>query len=374
LLPIPPILGGSVETVIQKMAESTRKKCEVDIFGPSHRALPPEQTAGGIRYYRFPTKPYSAYFQAVRDRVNAGNYSIVQVENRPLFIPKTKAANPSAKFICSLHSMIHTERNMISPRLTEKIFGMCDKVLVYSRFMRDRFTSMFPSVGDKFCFIHLATDTDRFKPRWEASVEQHVLRLKKKHGIPPRAKVILFAGRVIPKKGVDVLISALKHVLKDFPNCFLIVVGSGWYGSRRPSPYIHRLRQLCGDIAGKIRFTNYVSCEELPLYFSMADVFVCPSQWDEPFGLVNVEAMAAGVPVVASARGGIPEIVKDGINGFLVKREHDPAAFAKPMLDLLTHPEMARTLGINGRKKAEDYFNWPRAGSEMLRLYEKLLK
>lgn len=374
LLPIPPVLGGSVETVIQKMAESTQKKFQVDIFGPLHPLLLSQETVGNINYYRFPVKPYSGFFQAVRSRIDGRKYSIIQVENRPLFIPRAKAANPGSKFICCLHSMIHTAPRLIRPRLTEKIFAMCDKVLVFSNYMLDRFASMFPRVRDKFHFIHLATDTDRFTPCQDDVTRQRVRKLKIKHRIPDGAKIILFAGRIIPSKGVDVLIHAFEQVQTTHPDAILVIVGSGWYGSRRPTPYIRLLRQSSKNVAGKIRFTNYVSCDELPLFFSMADIFVCPSQWDEPFGLVNVEAMAAGVPVVASAKGGIPEIVTQGINGFLVKDVTNPHSFARPIISLLNNPEMARTFGMNGRKRAVDYFNWDRAGAEMIKLYEQVLE
>lgn len=372
LLPIPPVKGGSVETVIQKMAEVTSEKFKVDIYGRTHSELPAEQSAGNLNYYRFPAKDYSGYFKLARDQINGRNYSIIQVENRPLFIPRTKAANPRSKFICSLHSLIHIEDHLIKPSLTGEIFNMCDKVLVYSKFMSRQLAARFPKSADKFEFIHLATQPDRFRPQWDPKMSKRVAALKQKLAIPSGHKVVLFAGRVIPKKGVHVLLEAMEKVVKEFPDCCLVVVGSGWFGSKRPSPYIKQLRQQSGKLGGHIRFTNYISPQALPLHFAMADVFICPSQWDEPFGLVNVEAMASGVPVVASARGGIPEIVSDGIDGFLVSKESDPDSFVKPILKLLREPETARRLGVNGRKKVKEYFNWQRAGLQLTSLYEEI--
>ncbi|MFZ5639123.1 MAG: glycosyltransferase family 4 protein [Bacillota bacterium] len=373
LLPIPPVAGGSVETVIQKMAEVTGTRFNVDIYGPVYRSLPAVETKKGLCYYRFPARPYPEYFKLVRAEVNRKNYDLIQVENRPLFIPKTKAANPGSKFILSLHSLDHIAEKLIRPRLTLEIFRQCDKVLVYSRFMRERLAALYPALSGKFHFIHLAVETERYKPRSDPSVGQRAGLLKKRLGIPESRKVILFAGRLIPKKGVDVLIAAMEQVLKVYPGCCLVIVGGGWFGNRRISPHISELHQQAAKMGKKVRFTNYVPPAELPLYFAMADIFVCPSQWDEPFGLVNVEAMASGVPVVASARGGIPEIVTDGLNGFLVQKGHDPGSFVKPILQLLRYPELARTLAASGRRRAEDYFNWPRAGRELTRLYEDLV-
>lgn len=373
LLPIPPVLGGSVETVMQKMAEVAGTQFDIDIFGPTHSSLPVRQRIGNLNYYRFPANEYPKYFHMVRTCLNSKRYDIIQVENRPLFIPKAKRANPNSRFVCSLHSLIHTNEKLVRPEMTLKIFRQCDKILVYSKFMSRKIAGMFPQIADKLHYIHLATEPERFKPCWDPLMREKARNLKKKMGIPADRKIVLFAGRVIPKKGVHILLRAMEQVLRRYPECCFVILGSGWYGSKRTSPYITELRQQAGKIAGKTYFTNYVLPHEVPGYFAMADVFVCPSQWDEPFGLVNVEAMASGIPVVASSRGGIPEIVTNGVNGFLVNNENKPQSFVRHILTILKNPELARSLGQNGRKTVEKYFNWPRAGRELINLYEELL-
>ncbi len=371
LLPVPPVSGGSVETVIQKMAEITGTKFKIDIYGRTAPALPAKETKNGITHIRIPAKP--DYFRKIRSSIKNRHYSIIQAENRPLFIPQTKAGNPGSKFICSLHSLIHIAENLIKPGLTLQIFHQCDKILVYSQFMRDRLIEMFPRVSDRVCSIHLGTEPDKFRPRWEPYIQKQAGALKRKLRIPEHHKVVLFAGRVIPKKGVHILVTAMEQVLKEYPDCCLVVLGSGWFGNTRPSPYIKTLHKMALKIAKNVRFTNYVHPGDLPLYFALGDVFVCPSQWDEPFGLVNTEAMASGVPVVASARGGIPEVVKHGINGFLVYNEANPRSFVGPVLSLLNDPALNLSLGTAGRDMVEKYFNWDRAGSELIGLYQSLL-
>jgi len=373
LLPIPPIIGGSVETVIYKMAEVTKQDFNIDIYGPSHRALKPVETNGGVTYHRFPAKPYSDYFKKVRAGIGGKEYSLVQVENRPLFIPQTKAANPGTKFILSLHSLDHIAERLIRASLTGKIFQMCDRVLVYSKFVCDRLESMFPRTGGRYCHIHLATEPEKFRPRWEPETNSKAKALKMRLGIPDRHKVVLFAGRVISKKGIDILLSAMERTIRVFPECCLVIVGSDWFGNTWISPYGKELRKKAKELGHRVFFTNYVPQTKLPLYFAMADVFVCPSQWDEPFGLVNVEAMATGVPVIASARGGIPEIVTHGVNGFLVKGCHNPESFVKPLLTLLKDGDTARSFGVAGRNAVETYFNWQRAGKDLVKLYQEIL-
>ena len=374
LLPVPPVLGGSVETVMQRMAEVTKRKYHIDIYGPDHPSLPAVEKGDRIDYYRYPTGDYRQYFNLVRAHVHRKNYPLIQVENRPLFILRTKLSNPKTRFICSLHSLDHIAEKLIKPAKTLEIFRKSDRVLVYSKFMQERLRLMFPEVADRVCFIHLGTELEKFRPRWDPAIKEELAALRSRLNIPEDYRVVFFAGRVIPKKGAHVLIAALEQVIRAYPHCCLVVAGSGWFGSKRGSPYINRLHRQAEQLAGHIRFTNYVHPAEMPLYFALADVFVCPSQWDEPFGLVNTEAMAAGTPVVASARGGIPEIVEDGVNGFLVADETDPQAFVKPLLQLLNNPDLAKAFGARGRQKVEEYFNWERAGRELTQLYDHLLR
>lgn len=374
LLPIPPVIGGSVETVMQKMAEVTKNKFDINIYGPTNRLLPKEGKQNGINYYRFSAKKYGDYFCSARAHIGERNYSIIQVENRPLFIPNTKVANPKARFICSLHSLDHIAPNLIGPRLTLKIFKQCDLLLVYSNYVKNQLAARFPAVADKIRFVHLATDVDRFVPRWEQETAKKAAGIKAKLGIPANHKVVFFAGRIIPKKGVHILIEAMLQILKTCPKTHLVVSGSGWFGNSVPSQYIKDLKQQAAKLGKRVVFTNYIYPHSLPLYFAMADVFVCPSQWDEPFGLVNVEAMAAGVPVVAAARGGIPEIISDGVDGYLIEDEANPDAYVKPITSLLTNPELAGAFGMKGREKVEQYFNWVRAGNDLIKVYKELLR
>lgn len=374
LLPIPPILGGSVETVIQEMANETKKKFKIDIYGPVHSSQPQYDNRNGISYYRLSSKPYTDYFKRVREEIGSKNYSIIQVENRPLFVSRTKENHPNSKFILSLHSLDHINAKLISPTRVESVFSQCSKILVYSKFMADTLSAKFPIYADKFTFIHLGVKADLFRPRWEPEVKHKSLQLKKQLGIPADDKVLLFAGRLIPKKGAHQIIAAMKQILAQYPQTTLVIVGGSWYNNHQPTEYVTKLKQQALKYGSKVRFTNYVSSNEMPLLFAMSDIFLCPSLWDEPFGLVNVEAMASGLPVVASARGGIPEIVMDGMTGYLVKKETDPRSFLIPILSLLHNPCTAGAFGRNGRKLAEEYFNWPRAGEELIKLYEGLIR
>jgi glycosyltransferase involved in cell wall biosynthesis len=142
-------------------------------------------------------------------------------------------------------------------------------------------------------------------------------------------------------------------------------------------------REHHGDI---VWIEKMVSRPEAIVLYSSASVFVCPSIY-EPFGIINLEAMACGTPVVASAVGGIKEVVVDGETGFLIPLEQmkespfeatDPAAFASDLASkinlLMADPALASQMGSAGRKRAEELFGWDAIARKTERLYAKLLQ
>ena len=119
-------------------------------------------------------------------------------------------------------------------------------------------------------------------------------------------------------------------------------------------------------------FTGYISHEKTPGYLEMADMVVVASLWDEPFGVVVIEAMAMGKPVVASARGGIPEIISHTVTGLLVAKP-GAESFAEACSALLSNEQFSRQLGTEARRDVENRFSWEKIVDQTQYLYEKLL-
>ena len=107
----------------------------------------------------------------------------------------------------------------------------------------------------------------------------------------------------------------------------------------------------------------------MPNFYRSGDCFVCPSQGHEAFGLVNVEAMASGIPAVASRNGGIPEIIKHHHNGILVTKYRSPEAFAKEIINLAKDPSMARKLAKQARLDVTSKFSWRATASKLEKIY-----
>ncbi len=182
--------------------------------------------------------------------------------------------------------------------------------------------------------------------------------------------VLLFVGRIQPLKGPDVAIRALAH-LHDLGrrDASLLIVGgaSGADGDSEDA----RIRELVAELGvdDDVRFIDPQPHHILSTYYRAADVVVVPSR-SESFGLVALEAAACGIPVVASAVGGLLTLVDDGDTGFLVP-ERDPRLFARAIADILDDPDRARVMGVRAAERAKRY-TWGFAAARLRRLYGDL--
>lgn len=174
-------------------------------------------------------------------------------------------------------------------------------------------------------------------------------------------KVVIFSGKLTKKKGVEYLIKAAPKIKAE-----IFIIGGG------------DDQEILKEIAQKLKvknvtFTGYKgkdSLEEFRQFYRRADVFVFPSVWDEPLGLVALEAMASSTPVVASRKGGIPLAVKNGYNGFLV-RARSSKEIAEMVNKILRNPELQKKLGENARKIVEEKFSWRLISHKFHSVYEQ---
>jgi glycosyltransferase involved in cell wall biosynthesis len=188
---------------------------------------------------------------------------------------------------------------------------------------------------------------------------------------PPRAPlgdppVAAFAGRLVRKKGADVLLRAFARVRRELPEARLVVVGDG---PERPG--LERLVRDLG-LGGAVTMCGRLSRDEAADRLDGAWVQVVPSRYQEPFGVVILEAMARGTAVVASRTGGIPEIVRDGETGLLVPPE-DEDALAGALLAVLGDRALAERLGRAGRRVAAAHFSPDAYVAPFLAAFDRLV-
>jgi len=180
----------------------------------------------------------------------------------------------------------------------------------------------------------------------------------------PSYPVILYVGRLAPRKGVHYLLQAMPHIIKCFPKTKLVVVGTGPLGN-----YLRDLSKRLG-LQNSVIFRGYVSEEEIRELHASADVVVVPSIF-EGCPLVLLEAMAAGKPVVASAVQGISEIVKPNFSGLLVKPSNIHE-IEHAVIHLIEHKSFAEYLGQNARQTVMKDYNWEKIARRTLEVYEEL--
>jgi glycosyltransferase involved in cell wall biosynthesis len=185
-------------------------------------------------------------------------------------------------------------------------------------------------------------------------------------GLPVDTKIILFVGSLVPYKGPDILLKAFKIVKKEFSNVKLIFAGRG--------PMFDELRDLANKLELEdVIFTGFVDEEKKPLYFKSSDIFCLPSTtMAESFGIVNLEAMASGIPIVSSNLGGIPDIVIHGENGLLAK-PGDFRSTSDALICLLKNEELRKRMGDNGRSLVNNY-TWDKIAKETEKLYKRILE
>ena len=178
---------------------------------------------------------------------------------------------------------------------------------------------------------------------------------------------IVFTGRLVPEKGAHVLVDAMRLLEEWNIRAECRIVGAGGFGSGTDGSYSKKLRT---NAPRNVTFTGYLTGEDLAREVRSADVFCCPSVWQEPFGMVNVEAMACGVPVVASAVGGIPEALADG-GGILVAHS-DPRALADALRKLIVDHETRNALGDAAFRISSRRFQWQSVRGEYTSAVEEM--
>ncbi|MQY33905.1 Alpha-maltose-1-phosphate synthase [Streptomyces sp. RB17] len=240
-----------------------------------------------------------------------------------------------------------------------------DAVIAVSGAMREDILACYPALDPATVHIvHNGIDTHLYRP-------DHGTDALTRHGIDPARPYVLFVGRITRQKGVPHLLRAVR----DIDPGVQVVLCAG----APDTPEIDReFRELFEELsrirAGVFWIPQMLPRPEVIQLLTRAAVFVCPSVY-EPLGIVNLEAMACGTPVVASRVGGIPEVVDDGRTGVLVDVDEEFETRLAGALDaVLGDPEAARRMGEAGRGRAVGEFGWDAVARRTAALYEEILK
>ena len=250
-----------------------------------------------------------------------------------------------------------------------------DAVIAVSSGMRRDILKAYPAVDPaRVHIIYNGIDLEEYQRDTRTNVLETL-------GINPAEPYVVFVGRVTRQKGIVHLLEAARHIDKRVR----IVLCAGEADTPDLKNEVEALVQsIEQERGGLLWIQKMMPRPQLIQVLSHARVFVCPSIY-EPFGIVNLEAMACGAPVVASAVGGIPEVVEDGKTGYLVAFEPDGTPMGAPkdregfaralatrINELTADEKLAQQMGAAGRKRVEDHFAWSTIAKQTARLYERL--
>lgn len=365
---------GGAEFVAYHLALEMAKKNKVNVFTTSINSKNSVEDYDGVDVHRYGTK----------FRIDAGNMSFglftkpmshdtdivhAHFSTPPGEIAGARCAKKkNVPFVLTYHGdwqesfgglIRRTALSVYNRYLLDKLLSRADVIISPSEHYIDE-SKFLGKYRDKIAVIPNGIEIGDF------DIPLSKEECKMKLGLPPNKNMILFVGNLTPYKGPDVLVKAMPRIVEEIPDVELVFVGSG------------KMRADMGKLSKKlgvekyVKFAGFVEERLKPLYYRAADVFCLPSTMStESFGIVNLEAMACSIPIVASDIGGVPDVIKDGENGLLVPPS-DLGSLADAIIYLLENKDVRKNMGKNGRKKAENY-SWKMIADETEKVYGRYI-
>ncbi|MFC4022444.1 glycosyltransferase family 4 protein [Oceanobacillus longus] len=371
-LPVPAIRGGAIQTYIDGALPALKKKHQITVLGRSDESLPNDEVQDDIRYIRVDGGLLEIYRENVIQFFNASqeDYDLIHIFNRPRLVNSVRTLAPKSRIVLSMHN------DMFKPEkidATEGAFAVknVDKIITISNYIGKTIKDLFPDAAPKLQTIYSGVDLDRFVPSYSQEAKIIRTKMREAHNLSSK-KVILFAGRLSPNKGIDVLIRAIPELAQKHEDIALVIMGSKWFSNNSVTDYIAYVRALAERLPIPVIQTGFVSPDKIHEWFVASDIFVCTSQWQEPLARVHYEAMAAALPIITTDRGGNKEVIEPYKNGILVENPKDPGEFVEHLSYLLSNPEKGEEMGKYGRTLAEKHYTWERVVNDISSVWDEV--
>ncbi|MBW9222658.1 glycosyltransferase family 4 protein [Methanothermococcus sp. SCGC AD-155-C09] len=377
----PPIMVGGLSVHCKGLAEALVKiGHDVDIITVGYE-LPEYENVNGVNIHRVRPIKHGHFLtwallmeNAMKKKLGLlgiDNYDVIHCHDW-----MTHSVGSSIKhllnkpYIQSIHSTemgrcggIHSEDSKVINDLEWWSTYESHALITVSNSTKEEICSIFNVPWDKVNVIYNGINPEEFDIPMD---EQEKNNFKLSIGIQPHEKMILFVGRLVYQKGVEYLIRAVPDIIKNHPNSKVVIAGSGDMRG-----YLEDLAfQLgCRD---KIIFLGFISGQMLKKLYKSSDLTVIPSIY-EPFGIVALEAMAAGSPVVASAVGGLKEIIHHEYNGVTVY-PHNPDSIAWGVNRVLSDEGFREWIVNNAKKDVYNKYSWEAIAHNTIDVYNKVIQ
>jgi glycosyltransferase involved in cell wall biosynthesis len=372
--PVPPVEDGPIPRMTYFAAEESRFDdiCVVSPWHPRAYRLAGESRQAyvflrsSLRYKLLqPLLKFcnpleeAAYY---RNCYQAGLHKIISnlkpelavIHNRPWMASPVRKAGPETKILLFMNNFWFKDLNT---EQLEELFGMIHGVITISNRLSERIKQLPGADSLQFRTCWNGIDPDEFNPDKKKSPEALVYRRKFETEPDSETKIILYAARIIPDKGLDLLLDAFEVVLQHFPSARLLIAGNESFGSQSViTEYERRMNRRVNSMGEKALFSGYVPYDSMPYFMAAGDCYVLPSIFDEE-GLPSsiIEAMSTEVPTIGSYAGGIPEAIDDTKNGLLVDPKNSDA-LAEAIISILNDDVAAENMANAGRKTVLKHF------------------
>lgn len=395
------------EVVYGQKASDTEVE-EISSDGVRFRFFPAKSLEASLVYtlsrlaqYGVPIEPASSarwshpgYGRKVAEDAAREHSDIVHLQHCSQYAPTIRALNPATKIVLQLHAEWFSQNNLSE---IERRLRHVDFVLTVSDYIKAKTIQQIPTISNRIATLYNGIPIDEFnrEPDFEGRRQR-------------KEKRIFYCGALSPHKGVHVLVEAFKLIAREFPDARLEIAGftgvfplsevldrhdragmaivRPWYDKE----YRARIKMKLGlpggasgsypsqikstlpkELEGRVSFLEMLSRADLIKHYYNADIFAFCPIWDEGFGIPPIEAMAAGIPVVASRSGAIPETVRDGETGILVPKA-DASGTAQAIATLLKNASQCEAMGRAGRKRVFENFTWNHAAERLRTVYQSI--
>lgn len=214
-----------------------------------------------------------------------------------------------------------------------EIIRNTEKIICVSNFIANSISNLMNMPSDKFVVLRNCIDVNRFSNDLNINEKR---KLREKYGIKQNEKILLFTGRITPEKGVKELVESLKNVKNQ--NYKLLILGSALNELETKTKYQEQIENIVKTISNKVIFTGFIKYDEINKFYSIADIAVLPSIWNDPAPLTIIESLVSGLPIITTNSGGIPEYATNGA-AIIIERNENLVRELSENIDLLLDDE-----------------------------------
>ena len=290
------------------------------------------------KWTRLDPLPYSQRILNIAKDFPITDNSVIVVHNSMKLYRQIRERAPQTKIVLHMHNAF--EPKGLNPDI---------KMIVPSQFLKNYYQAYLPDAD--IVIVDNGIDLDAYQSDCSS-------QLRSELNLSTRDKVIFYAGRIVPDKGVLLLLKAFEKLVEEQSDLKLVVVGDHMEVSKSDKgAYQQEVRDVAARMQNKCLMLGSIPPEKMHLYYPLADLVVIPSQFKEPFCMVAIEAMGAGKPVLVSTRGGMVEFVKSEETGYHLREPMTVDSIAQDIKDVLAREDLHRT-AEQGQNQIFERYSW----------------